>query len=97
MSDTGSGLLHPEVRGVSRIRNRIEQVIVVVFHAYPLVLLASLYLTWFAGWVALGHPPRPSLDDPKYIGLLVDVPYTITMVLLVWAPGAMVTAMLARR
>jgi hypothetical protein len=35
---------------------------------YPLVVVAMLYGEWFLAWSALGHPPRPSLDDPKHIG-----------------------------
>jgi hypothetical protein len=31
----------------------------------------------------LGHWPRPSLDDPKFIRAWVDVPYAITGFLLV--------------
>ena len=34
---------------------------------YPLVFLACLYGQWFLSWYVLGHVPRPSLDDPKYI------------------------------
>lgn len=50
---------------------------------YPLVLLTALYATWLAGRITLGYWPRPSLDDPKLIGLWVDVPYFITSLLLV--------------
>ena len=59
-------------------------------YAYPALTVASLYLTWLAAWIALGHAPRPSLDDPKFIGLLVDAPYIVTMGMLICAPGAMV-------
>ena len=31
--------------------------------------------------MSLGYWPRPSLDDPKYIGTLVDVPYIATCLL----------------
>jgi hypothetical protein len=50
--------------------------------SYPLVLPLAFLTTWLAGWVCLGHWPRPSLDDPKSIGALVDIPYTITALLL---------------
>ena len=59
-------------------------------YAYPVLMLASLYTTWFAAWAVLGHPPRPSLDDPKYISTLVDIPYVLTMLLIIAMPGAMV-------
>ena len=48
---------------------------------YPLIILCSLYLTWFVAWVALGHPPRSSLDDPKHIGPIA-IPYTVTAILM---------------
>lgn len=51
--------------------------------SYPAVLLLAFLATWLAGRVSLGHWPRPSLDDPKFIGAWVDVPYTITGFLLV--------------
>lgn len=37
--------------------------------AYPLFLLASLYGQWSLSSIMLGHLPRPSLDDPKYISV----------------------------
>lgn len=51
--------------------------------SYPGVLLLAFFATWLAGRISLGHWPRPSLDDPKSIGAWVDVPYTITGLLLV--------------
>lgn len=35
--------------------------------AWPLFLIGSLYGQWFLSWYLLGHAPRPSADDPKYI------------------------------
>ena len=35
--------------------------------AYPLLLCGSFYAEWFVAWSALGHQPRPFLDDPKNI------------------------------
>lgn len=35
--------------------------------AYPLLLLGALYGQWLLSWWVLGHEPRPSLDDPKFI------------------------------
>lgn len=34
---------------------------------YPLLFLALLYGQWLLSWLVLGHPPRPSLDDPADI------------------------------
>ena len=46
---------------------------------FPLLLLASFYATWIAGRIALGHWPRPNVDDPKGIaGLLMAWFYTLT-------------------
>lgn len=45
---------------------------------YPLMTPVYLHLTWIAAWCALGHRPRSSFDDPKYISPLVDVPYVMT-------------------
>jgi hypothetical protein len=28
-------------------------------------VVAALYGEWLLAWLVLGHPPRPSLDDPK--------------------------------
>jgi hypothetical protein len=49
---------------------------------YPLFIIGSLYATWLAAWCVLGHQPRVSLDDPKYISPIVDVPFASTMVLI---------------
>jgi hypothetical protein len=55
---------------------------------YPAILVAAFYATWLVAWLFLGHMPRPSLDDPKSISILVDVPYTLTGLLLVAFPAA---------
>ncbi|HXJ57504.1 MAG TPA: hypothetical protein VNU68_12665 [Verrucomicrobiae bacterium] len=50
--------------------------------AFPLLLVASFYATWIAGRIALGHWPRPSLDDPKGIaGALMAWFYNLTALL----------------
>ena len=43
----------------------------------PAVVLFYLYATWATAWCVLGHPPRPSLDDPKFISPIVDAPYVM--------------------
>ena len=63
-------------------------------YSYPALYIASLYLTWFVAWASLGHMPRPNLDDPKYIGLLVDIPYFLSMFLLTGVPGAFLLGVL---
>jgi hypothetical protein len=54
---------------------------------YPIQFLVAFYSTWLAAWFALGHPPRPSLDDPKFIGLPVDVFYAATILHMIGAPA----------
>jgi hypothetical protein len=34
---------------------------------YPLLVISALYGEWLLAWFALGHPPQPSLNDPKSI------------------------------
>lgn len=52
--------------------------------AFPFVLPLAFYLTWLAGRVTLGYWPRPSLDDPKDIGIWVSIPHTLTNLLLMF-------------
>jgi hypothetical protein len=47
------------------------------------LLLSSLYATWLTAWFVLGHRPRPSLDDPKFISPLVSFPHGLTWLLIV--------------
>jgi hypothetical protein len=53
-----------------------------VFYLYPLLVLSSLYATWFTAWCVLGHQPRSYLDDPTSISPAVDVPYIATHLLM---------------
>jgi hypothetical protein len=57
---------------------------------YPVLIMASVYATWFTAWAVLGHRPRMSLDDPKFISPIVDVPLTTTYLLMLGLPFAMV-------
>jgi hypothetical protein len=34
----------------------------------PLLIAVAIYAAWFAAWYALGHPPRPLLDNPTHAG-----------------------------
>src|SRR4051794_28889977 len=51
---------------------------------HPLLMPIALYATWLAAWMTLGHAPRCSLDEPKYIGWLVDLVYVPCVLLLVF-------------
>ena len=55
---------------------------------YPTLLVVAFYGTWLTAWLTLGHMPRPSLDDPKSISMVVDIPHVCTGVLLVGFPAA---------
>jgi hypothetical protein len=59
------------------------------FACYPLLVLAAIYVTWWAVWYAQGHPPRFALDDPKIYGPLVSVPYAATEALIVGLGSAL--------
>jgi hypothetical protein len=51
--------------------------------SYPFALVAAFFCTWSAARRALGHWPRPSLDDPGMISWWVDIPYFVTGAFLV--------------
>lgn len=57
---------------------------------YPSALTVSLYLTWAIAWALLGHTPLPSIDDPKQISVWLDIPYTVTLLLMIGFPLALV-------
>ena len=50
--------------------NRIGRIgwLVLVCSAAPWISIAALVLLWGFAWLLLGHPPTPSIDDPKGIG-----------------------------
>jgi hypothetical protein len=56
---------------------------------YPVLLLCSLYSTWFTAWWVLGNRPRMSLDDPKFISPIVQMPHDATFLLLLGSPFAL--------
>lgn len=51
---------------------------------WPVVIFATLYGAWFLAWYHLGHPPRPSLDDPRSIA---GSAWTIDIVDALWLPS----------
>lgn len=56
----------------------------------PMMLPIMVTVTWFFSWMALGHRPVPSIDDPKGIdSSLVQACYFITMVLIMAIPPAL--------
>jgi hypothetical protein len=53
-----------------------------VFSLYPLLVLSSLYATWFIAWCVLGHRPRLPCDHPGHISPAVDVLHIATHLLM---------------
>ena len=79
---------------VSR-KHRLALLITVALWFYPFLLAASFYVTWLVACAALGHQPRPSIDDPKYIGNWVDLPYSLTGFLVIGFPAAVIGGIVA--
>jgi hypothetical protein len=50
--------------------------------AYPVLLPAALYVTWVIARLSLGRWPRPSVDDPKYINMVVSCAHSFVAYLL---------------
>jgi hypothetical protein len=67
--------------------------------AFPFALPLAIYLTWIAGRLTLGYWPRPSLDDPKSIGIWVRILHTTTTLILMFGLpvfAIMILALLCR-
>ena len=69
-----------------RRRGKRFEVLSWIVAAEPLLLDLCLYVTCLVALAVLGHPPRSSLDDPKFISPLVDAPFCATFVLLLLFP-----------
>jgi hypothetical protein len=65
----------------------------VLSYSYPIIMTGSFYLTWLVAWAVLGYPPRSIVDDPKYISLIVDIPYYFTGILLLAFPAAILAGL----
>ncbi len=55
--------------------------------AFPVLLTAAFYGAWLSGWIALGHAPRPYLDDPWEIGFITRSVYIFACIVLVSMPA----------
>ena len=74
---------------------RRQRLMLLLAIAYPLLLLGSLYGCWLAARFELGHWPRPSLDDPKGVGGVVDPLYAaFALFLFSWPVGAAVSVII---
>lgn len=80
------GAVRPEPTKLMEKR-RWEQIIAAGLLLYPAALVGSFWVTWWVAGQALGHTPRPSLDDPKFINDLVSAFHVGTTVLLLLLPG----------
>ncbi len=49
---------------------------------YPVLLPVALYGTWVIARLSLGRWPRPSIDDPKYINMVVSCAHSFVAYLL---------------
>ena len=65
------------------MRRRFNPVAAYVL-GYPFLLPLMMVATWVTGRWSLGHWPRTSLDDPSTIGVWVNIPYHVAMVLVVF-------------
>lgn len=61
-----------------------------IFWVYPVLLIASLTVTWLIAYAVLGHSPRGMYDDPKRISDWLAPSYLLTWMLLICAPLAVI-------
>lgn len=61
---------------------------------YPLFFLALFYGEWLLAWWALGHPPRPMLDDPKDIAGLNWMNGIVGVALMAYFPASVAALVL---
>lgn len=59
------------------------RILVYIFWLFPLFASLVFWLFFLRCWIMLGHPPVPSLNDPKYIG--ESSWYTVTAFCLAFA------------
>lgn len=68
----------------SRDSMTLQRISIGFLGAYPLVMALSIYANWLTAWLALGHRPRPALDDPLFISTAASLTH-IAALLLIWA------------
>jgi hypothetical protein len=56
--------------------------------------VGSFWATWQIAGFSLGHTPRPSLDDPKYINEVVSGLHGGTTLMLMLLPGFALSSLL---
>ncbi len=87
VSESNPSGMHRGRTGLGGTRmGRAQGIVCGLVYIYPLLLVASFYGCWLVAYMTLGHPPRPSLDDPKSIGGVMNLVYIIPGVMLLGAP-----------
>lgn len=76
------------------LKPRLEQFISLSLLLYPVALVGSFWATWQIASFSLGHAPRPSLDDPKYINDVVSGLHVGTTLMLMLLPGFALSSLL---
>ena len=76
------------------LKPRLEQFFSVSLLLYPIALVGSFWATWQLASLSLGHAPRPSLDDPKYINDFVSALHLGTTLLMMLLPGFALSSLL---
>jgi hypothetical protein len=77
--------LRTDLRSLARSQ-RLSFLAAAAAWCFPLLTVGAFYTTWFTAQAVLGRTPRPSLDDPKSISILVDFPYVLAGVLIAGLP-----------
>jgi hypothetical protein len=54
---------------------------------YPWLLVVGHYALWLIAALDLNHPPRPSIDDPKYLGTPIPLLTQLLAVSISISPG----------
>lgn len=70
------------------LRVAVERALWAAF-VYPWLMCGLLHATWLVAWAVLGHVPRASIDDPKFISAWVDAPAAVCAVLIGLSPLAL--------
>lgn len=76
------------------IKQHWERIAATALLLYPVALVGSFWATWQVAHLSLGHAPRPSLDDPKYINDVVGSLHLGTTLMLLLLPGFALSSLL---
>jgi hypothetical protein len=65
---------------------QLKLIVWLVAFFYPVFAALCFYTSWIVAWICLGHVPRPMLDDPKNIGGVMDLAYSVSVFAFFSAP-----------